>query len=598
MRQKRITEFFPSAAGAAAKPPQVSSFMKLPPNVRMVIYRHAGIGQDTAATEAFIDLNCWSLDYEPAPVESEDGRELARLRRNWKSRIPINLLGVSRAIRNEVESALYSSHAWGASASGRGGLDVLENLSSRAMKAMRCLLVSLTPCACSGCIVTGICPHPIPVDARFRLSTYEPALDFGPEDDSWAWEHTATYRKERPLDIRSSLDARIVSQWERVCTKLSQHAEPQRLRLYVRCVVGDVRTAERVAKPLRRFKSSLQELGVSFGPRTRNAPTPRDEAVLALAGSAVQGATYQPAFPFFDLPTELQLQILSHTHLVLHPFEVRYVAGRPLLSRSDLSSSNEQIIELSRIDGNLAWILSKTFCPEGKHSNAALWGPCIRCNVPVAYFLVSKRFRNLAVEVFYGSNRIVVAYNNIAWCTAPVGNPGPLAGQRSAIGPQMPLLHVLRHLTRLTLVAWIQRRVRATVDFTALVGILRAHAHLPSLTLELHARDASERDEMLAALRGIPAVGSQGRRRRRHAEIYRIIVRHLREGLAARGLKAFLLYLWWEDYGARATSDDAAMRRAIEREKEMEVMGAGYDSGKWGKEQRRRAFPFARIQWY
>jgi hypothetical protein len=598
MRQKRITEFFPSAAGAAAKPPQVSSFMKLPPNVRMVIYRLAGIGQDTAATEVFIDLNCWSLDYEPATAESEDGRELARLRRNWKSRIPINLLGVSRAIRDEVESALYSSHAWGASASGSGGLDVLENLSSRAMKAMRCLLVSLTPCACSGCIVTGICLHPIPVDVRFRLSTYEPALALGPEDGSWAWEHAATYRNDRPLDIRSSLDARIVSQWERVCTKLSQHAESQRLRLYVRCAVGDVRTAERVAKPLRRFKSSLQELGVSFGQRTRNVPTPRDEALLALARSTVQVATYQPAFPFFDLPTELQLQILSFTHLVLHPFELKYIAGRPVLSHSDLSSSEEKIVELSRIDGNLAWILSKTFCPEGKHNNAALWGPCTRCNVPVAYFLVSKWFRNLALEVFYGSNRIVVAYNNIAWCTAPAGNPSPLAGQRPAIGPQMPLLHVLRHITQLTLVASIRWCVRATVDFTALVGILRAHAHLPSLTLELHTRDASERDEMLAALRGIPAVGGQRRRRRRHAEIYRVIVRHLREGLAARGLKAFLLYLWWEDYGAGVTSDDAAMRRALEREKEMEVMGAGYDSEKWGKEQQRRAFPRPRIRWY
>jgi len=96
-------------------------------------------------------------------------------------------------------------------------------------------------------------------------------------------------------------------------------------------------------------------------------------------------------------------------------------------------------------------------------------------------------------------------------------------------------------------------------------------------------------------------VGGQGRRRRRHAEIYRVIFRHLREGLAARGLKAFLLYMWWEDFGAGITGNDAAMQRALEREKETDVMGAGYDSEKWGKEQQRKAFPRARIYngcWY
>ncbi|KAK5658407.1 hypothetical protein OQA88_2384 [Cercophora sp. LCS_1] len=610
MRQKRITEFFVTAAGTTAKPPPTSSFMKAPPSVRMAIYRFAGIKQFVDTEEAFIDLNCWNHGCEPPAVvpsqnsrsgdcKSEDDGESTRLWVNWNSRIPINLLAVSHAIHDEMETALYSSYTWGVSTTGPGGLAPLENLSPQATRAMRCLFVDLTPCSCSGCILTGVCHNPIPVNVRFHISLYgshsPPATDPEPP---WAWGQVNTCHQERPLNVRSRLDARTISQWERVCAKLVQHAEPRRFRLYVRCVVRDIKTAERVAKPLSGFPSSLQELGISFGECTKNPPAPCDEALLSLAKSTVQAATYQPTFPFFDLPAELQLQVLSFSHLITRSFELKYIAGKPLLSQQGGSGSSEQIVAFSQIDGYHAWLLGRVFCAGGNHSNAALKGRCFKCNGPVACFLVSKRFRDLAMELFYGRNHIVVAYNDIRWCT---GRANPPTGAWPVMRPPAPLPHVLQHITWLALVASIRGRVDATVDFTYLVGLLGAYAPLPSLTLELHTRDTYGRDEMLAALRGVPPVRGQGRRRRRHAEIYRVIIRHIRERLAVRGLKAFLLYIWWEDFGSETTAGDVAIRRALEREKEREVMGAGYDSDKHGKEQQRRAAPRERIfngRWY
>ncbi|KAK0625932.1 hypothetical protein B0T14DRAFT_508790 [Immersiella caudata] len=588
MRQRRITEFSPTVgAGVAPAAPSVSKFTKLPPNVRQTIYGHAGIQQDT--TEAFIDLNHWSNQqpaieheddyYYSARAESEDR---ARLHVNWKSRIPINLLLVCRAVHDDVEDALYRSHIWGVSASGPGGLDVLENLSPRAMKAMRCLLVSLTPCGCTGCFLTGACTHPISADDRLEhLGTYSCSGRFDWRESSWKSE--VAHRCERPLDSRSSLDRRSAAQWDRICSKLARHAEPRLLSLYVYCAVKDVKTAEQlVVKPLRRL-SLLKDFGISFGPRT-TVPSSHGEQLFALAKATVQATTYQPSFPFLDLPAELQLRVLSFTHLVYDEFELVYTGGREwALSRQGSESSGGKVMELSQVDGRFTWLLDKAFCAK---SSIAFRGRCYCCNrVPASYFLVNRRFHALASEVFYGCNHIVAAYNDIGWCTA--------AGARGWDAP--PLTHVLQHIRRLTLIASIRCNVNATIGFAHLLDLLRAHARLPSLTLELHVRDAHDRDDVVAALRGVPGIPGKARRRGRHAEIYRVMVRHVRKKLASGGLKVFLFYLWWENFHPWLTGDDVDERRALEREKETEAMGQGYDSGKWGKEMQRKAFPRSRL---
>jgi len=584
MRQKRITELFPTAgAGAVAATFPISNFTKLPPNVRQTIYGLAGLKQNTK--ESFIDLNCWGcqkpatplLDGCSARTESEDP---ARLRVNWNSRIPVNLLLVSRAIHHEVEEALYRSHVLGVSASGPGGLDVLENLSPKAMKAMRCLLISLTPCGCSGCFLTRVCTDPTSVDVRLGLSTYgcEGRFDYS----AASWEDKEAYSNEMPLDSRSSIDNRTVAQWDRICSKLAHHVEPRLFNLYVHCVVKDFKTAELVAKPLRRLKL-LKDLGISFG-RRKTLPASHDEQLFSLAEAAVQAAKYRPSFPFFDLPTELQLHVLSFTHLFCNEFDLMYMGKEWALSRRNSDGSDGEMIEPLRMDGHFAWLLAKAFCAE---SNIAFRDRCCCNRVPASYLLVSKRFRDLALELFYGRNRIVVRFNDIRWCT--------VVGAQSWSAP--PLTHVLQHITRLTLIASISRNVGATIGFTHLLELLRAHARLPSLTLELHVRDKHDRDDVVAALHGVPGVPGKARRRRRHAEIYRVIVRQVRKKLAGGGLKAFLLYLWWENFDPRLKGDDVEERRELEREKEIEAMGKGYDSEKWGKELQRKAFPRSRM-WY
>jgi hypothetical protein len=106
--------------------------MKLPPGIRRTIYGLAGLEQDTK--ETFIDLNYWNYREPTTPFEDGCSADaefsgLSRLYVNWKSRIPVNLFQVSRAIHDEVEEIFYRSHIWGVSASGAGGLDVLEGLS-------------------------------------------------------------------------------------------------------------------------------------------------------------------------------------------------------------------------------------------------------------------------------------------------------------------------------------------------------------------------------------------------------------------------------------------------------------------------------------
>jgi len=588
MRQKRITELFPKAgAGTVAATFSISPFTKLPPNVRQTIYALAGLEQNT--TEAFIDLNCWGYQQPTTPLQDgysakTESEDLARLRANWKSRIPVNLLLVSRAIHDEVEEALYRSPILGVSASGPGGLDVLENLSPKAMKAMRCLLISLTPCGCAECFLTRVCTHPVSVDVRLELGTY--GREGGFDCSSASWEDKEAYRSERPLDSRSRIDNGTVAQWDRICSKLAHHVEPRLLSLYVHCVVKDFKMAELVVKPLHRLKL-LNDLGVSFGQR-KTLPASHDEQLVSLAKATVRAATYRPRFPFFDLPTELQLHVLSFTHLIRDEFDLMYIDKGWVLSRRNDNGSDEERIQPSRVDGHFAWVLAKTFCAE---SNIAFRDRCGCNRVPTSYFLVNKRFRGLALELFYGRNRIVAMFNDIRWCTV-VGT----RGHHSWTAP--PLTHVLQHITRLALIAPIRWKVGVTIGFTHLLDLLRAHARLPLLTLELHVRDAHERDEVVAALHGVPGIPGSARRRRRHAEIYRIIVRQVRKKLAGGGLKAFLLYLWWANFDPRLAGDDVKERRELEREKEIESMGKGYDSEKWGKELQRKAYPRSSLWMY
>jgi hypothetical protein len=449
----------------------------------------------------------------------------------------------------------------------------------KAVTAMRFLLISLTPCGCSGCVLTGPCTHPIPADAR--LEQHSGIAERGYSSLS---QEDAEGNK-RPLDIRSSLDRRTVGQWDRICEKLAHHAEPRRFSLYVHCVVKDYKTAERIAKPLRRLQL-LDDLAISFGQRN-SSPAPHDEQLLELAKATVQATKYRFSFPFMDLPTELQLHILKFTDLVRDRFEYIWLGGRLALGRRNKDGSNEEMMEASRADGHYAWLLAEAFCAK---RNLAFRDRC-RCNeFPVSYLLVSRRFRNLALEVFYGRNRFVASYNNIRWCTATVTT---ISGWNAP-----PLTHVLQHITRVILVASIRHNVRATIGFNRLVELLRAHARLPSLTLELHVRDVHPRDDVVAALRGVLGVYHETRHRRRHTEIYRIIFRNIRKKLAVAGLKAFLLYLWWENFDPQITGDDVEERRAMEREKEKEAMGKGYDSENWGKELQRKPFPRSSLWQY
>lgn len=582
MKQKRITDFFPTAVSlaGAAKP---ASFLSLPTHVRRAIYLHAGVEQ---GTENFIDLNCWShrqpdwsvYDDDTDDSDSENGEPIvprkAPFHPNWKSKIPVNLLQSSRVVHDEVEEIIYQSHVWGASSSGPGGLDVLENLSPRAINSMRSLLVSLTPCACSGCVATGTCPHPIPAHVRLYFGVQDKWASRTSDlaynlDDSISGDEN-TWGNETPLDVRTRRDRCTLVQWDRICDRIAKYAQPRSLNLHVFCIVKDVATAELITSPLSKL-APLNGLGILFEQR-KGTPHPCREQLSSLARTTIQHVKYQARFPFFRLPTELQLHVLSFTNLVLRGWEVKYCSGwRPKLSCPNEDGDGEHTRDFARMDGTHAWLLAEAFCANGNIGCSDFY--CCH-QLPVSFFLVSRRFRDLAYELFYGRNRIVASYNDITWYTGVDKKKATMKWDLNS----PPLVHVLQHITHLTLTAYVPRNLSTMDRFLRLNKLLRAHTRLRTLTLELHVHDRHTRDETLAALAGV--VRGVPRPSRRHAEIYRLIFQSIRKQLAGAGLKAFFLYLWRDDPNFGTLEE----RREIEREKERQVMGDGYSSERLGKE--------------
>ena len=483
MSQQTLYDYFDSPKKSVSTK---SSFFSLPFSIRRRIYLTAGLG-----SRRFIVLNYWQgsrfsesdlVSYEQehkCPAEPRLGK--ADLEADS---LPTSLLYVSRAIHSEVEKLLYSENEFVVSSRGPGGLQALAKLSQNAVKELRSITVRLEPCLCitPSCSVTQWPRRP----ARREF---------------WQCSHP---QHDRSLGDIARSDRSVITQWQQICARFSEHAKPKKVKLYLICPVSSIALARKVLQPLSSLPV-LCECGISLGGcRESNLQDLARKTALILMGKS---HLLKP-FRFFDLPDEIQLQILEHTPLVsavkLQAYEwnskMRYYWKDP------------RNYPLTEDQWNDIAVYPIHFCCR------ELAGLNLRCacySFLSAYYLVSRRFGSMARKVFFSKNQFVLHPWDPWWCPdTPFHSPAPSLElhdelPRPNLGLFVDYLDTLAPeslgmLTSITFVfppmdhTYLAGQAPPWVAWLRAVDLLVKHANSPGLTIELHMSDIyiSDSDEL------------------------------------------------------------------------------------------------------
>lgn len=204
-----------------------------------------------------------------------------------------------------------------------------------------------------------------------------------------------------------------------------------RLQLQFICDVEDLETATLVTEPFLQTTHSSEPLLAACSIRLGRK---RDSDVSKLARRAVSLLTEgvdpgtedsnATSFRFMDLPTELRLQILSHTDLVAPRQEVEWnpESGgyyiRYLDSEYHLDSDwTTPGIEKTYMPCWFRSCLRGCFC-GAQHAAYTSKVPCHDWIKPTSMFLVNRGFCADARRVFYSENRFVITPNAAPWVDA------------------------------------------------------------------------------------------------------------------------------------------------------------------------------------
>lgn len=584
--QSKITDSFafppPSETVRASR----VAFLDLPKHVRERIYDEANVGGDT-----FIDLNFWKIqnehwqdhdeqqrtaipaivndyhhpDGQPSPF-SEDPFPLALLRAG------------SHLVHNEVQAKLYAQNAFAVSVSGPQGLHPLEMLSDAALKELRLLLVSLSPCRC-------LSPYCCKMNWSYGECVFwpRPRREF-----FWAALRTLTETSQhsRPLGCVSRTDKSILGQWRRVCTRLAAHVRPYQLKLYLVAEVADHQTLNAVVGPLRSLPV-LREAAINLGHHLKDLGALDPKALARNTALALMDKLQSQPFRLLDLPLELQMQILQYTDLVDSSF-IEWDPSERFRARAMRSDCGTKV-EASSGD----W---RPFCSL---EQTAAFSPRCACRAsPLEYFLVSKSFAVAARSVFY-------ARNEFRLLPSHQGNTGMIAGFDAheddgyyqltlpSFLRRMAPQHVtsLRHLTLVFPALapdYLLPDQRGWGEWLRAVEHLAARlaTHPPCLKLEVHLSDQEPLPYELPAGPDTLLHQSMWARRRRDEKLegamldtYQRILEPLQK--LGPGLRALLVYVAWP-----LCRTAQGQRKVDEGMLERMIMGEGYDSTKWGKRER------------
>jgi hypothetical protein len=553
------------------------SFLGLPDNVRKRIYLYAGLisGWD-------IDLNGrrtkYAYCFQPGPD----------FEKSYK------LLFICRLVYSEASSILYSTNRFFIRYNDAGsvqardlhsrrmwpkavipkqsqGLEGLKALTASSLRHLSHLTVHLNISSCLG--KSCDCLRPPPDDEYHRL---------------WI---------DPPLRKSSQ---EIISEWQTAAHHLRTYMSPSRLRLYFVCDSDGSETAAQVVQPLRNIPTLIDcriRLARHHDPHLSELAK---EAAMRSMGYLVPSdyATSTSSFRFFDLPQEVRYQILEYTDLVTPLCEVEWNPKTKFKLRfSRASCFNWERCRDSRpCDPSLFPACQFRDCWHNgprqfreigcfcRRYHAAFSSTCRCWCVPTYLFLVCKRLREDAQEVFFSRNRFVVTSSE-RFPTMPILSTPPRLEVSLFLREALPS-HTLGLLRFLEIVFppfdhdYLRTGSSAHKDWLQTILYIRDRLNLPSLTLRVYFADVmfepqdSEFRKLITVEQGKAVFQSYARTLRPLSK--------LRE----KGLDRFFVHLTlpferkrdrdWDEPGniTAVTAQETGLRRWGERM----VMGDGYDS--------------------
>lgn len=544
MSQQRITLFFPRISRKKTSPDTKCHFLELHPTIRLRIYRGAGLVSNRS-----IDLNYWSSrKKQNTPIYG--AREETLL-----PALPLSLFAVCRSIHDELRKILYGENRLRISRKAHRGLRALERLSDATLREVRFLVIRVNVSSCE----TRCCGG-----RGYRCG-----------NDWFRCLNPSSH--DTPLS--SNANQLVISQWQHICTKLASSLQPGKLALYVICDCADRTTAQMITKPLL-LLPVLRDCALRLAMRP-------DEDIKVMAKDAAMYLTRSPPppspppFRFMNLPKEIKLCILKYasrvpvTEIICTQRQLRYwtsCRARGAIAHT-VDTKNTTLVEC--------------FC-SAAHSAFSFRCPCPKLASPFAMFLVSREFRDCAMQVFYGQNTFSVAMEGPVSIrqdptilssspdTRIEGETVESLSEISMVPGLAPFpLPAIAHLTSLNLffeysdLKYLQPDLDGWHNWLETIRLLSREANSKALTIRLRMNesfystfDSEERP-----------FGSEYESFMR--QTYVNLVRPLK---ILHGLKNFFIYLNWD-----TSSNFLDGRREIEQLLERIVMGQKYDAWKCGK---------------
>lgn len=288
--------------------------------------------------------------------------------------VPIQLLLISRATHDEVESILYGENQLKAVCHQHDlmehPLKVLWTINPGAWSLVRSLHIGLT---------------------------YSSPLNCG-----WATHGQSQLTTVNSISIKGK---QMIQRWTDVCDQLLCRIPASRLKLSLYCKVSDEGTALQVIEPLKRLQPMTKAaIWLDSDPSRKSLTRMAKQAVLELTNPKNHiHASPAPHSFWNDLPKEIRLSILSHSSLV-DRFPPTGPNTPPQRDGFEISAG-ELIPRAEHCCLNCDSTRSRCSCST---TNAASSTGCTCPTVPVDMFLVSKLMCVESKEIFFSCNRFIL----------------------------------------------------------------------------------------------------------------------------------------------------------------------------------------------
>jgi hypothetical protein len=322
--------------------------------------------------------------------------------------LPWQLLYVSKVIADEVSSIFYSENHFSLFRDGLGGLSGLNSVPKYALAKVRSL---------------SICLNYFDADPSNNFK----GRDFGPRSWDVQCHSTCAASKQQTLFSKAKRHDEIssIKELHQLCQLLQTYIPSNQLKLSFTCDVADLEIAEEVLHPLSHLPR-LRECSIRLG-FLHSSTSPEAIPFLQSLAKSQANALVQPDIPipfnFTALPPEIQIQILSHTPLV-SPYDLIF-GPNTAISASIQSPFYEPRTFPYRAYPSmpeccLTCFPSLSSSPSPQicacwSEHAAFSTTCSCWVLTLSFFLVSKKMKAMAEEVFYGRNHFWILPR---WCNA------------------------------------------------------------------------------------------------------------------------------------------------------------------------------------